>query len=145
MTVLERIYAFGHINLLSTHKTTIELTKAKKLTKKGNCIVGINATKACFDLNPILKEKIYNGKKIKVTLKVDNFQDSFFGFGNKELRLLDKDDIVFRKSSYVCNRTILLNCTKSSNDINRELIAKLKVPGKKLTITFEINDIDENQ
>lgn len=145
MIVLEKIYAYGHENVLSTHKTTIELTKAKKLTKKGNCIIGINATKACFDLDFNLKEKINNGKKIKVTLKIENLQDSFHGFGNKELRLLDKDDIVFRKSSYVCDRTILVNCTKSSNDINRELIEKLKAPGKRLSILFEINEINDDQ
>ncbi|MFX0038442.1 MAG: DUF371 domain-containing protein [Promethearchaeota archaeon] len=138
MTIIDKIYAFGHENILSTHKTTIELTKAKSLTEKGNCIIGINATKACFDLNSSLKEKINIGKKVKVTLKVDDLQDSFYGFGNEKLRLSDKDDIVFRKSGYICNRTILVNCTKSSMEINRELVKKLKIPGKKLILTFEI-------
>ncbi len=145
MTILDKIYAFGHENILSTHKTTIELTKVKNLTRKGNCIVGINATKACFDLNSTLKEKINNGKKLKVTLKIENIQDSFYGFGNKELRLLDKDDMVFRTSNYICNRTVLVNCTKSSNEINRALIEMLKIPGKRITITFELNEINGNQ
>jgi len=145
MTILDKIYAFGHENILSTHKTTIELTKVKNLTRKGNCIVGINATKACFDLNSTLKEKINNGKKLKVTLKIENLQDSFYGFGNKELRLLDKDDMVFRTSNYICNRTVLVNCTKSSNEITRALIEMLKIPGKRLTITFELNEINGNQ
>ncbi len=140
MTILDKIYAFGHENILSTHKTTIELTKAKSLTKKGNCIIGVNVTKACFDLSSSLKQQINNGKKVKVTLKVDNLQDSFYGFGNKELRLLDENDIVFRKSNYICNRTILINCTKSSNEIDPELIEKLKTPGKKLSIIFELNE-----
>ncbi|MFX0003674.1 MAG: DUF371 domain-containing protein [Candidatus Hodarchaeota archaeon] len=145
MTILDKIYAFGHENILSTHKTTIELTKAKSLTKKGNCIIGINATKACFDLSSNLKQQINDGKKVKVTLKVDNLQDSFYGFGNKKLRLLDKKDIVFRKSNYICNRTILINCTKSSNEIDPKLIEKLKVPGKKLLIIFELNELDGKQ
>ncbi len=145
MTILDKIEAFGHENILSTHKTTIELTKVKTLTKKGNCMLGINATKACHDLSSTLKDKITHGKKIKVNLKVDDRQDSFYGLGNKELRLLDKEDIVFRTSSYICDRTILINCTKSSKDINRELVEKLKVPGKKLTIIFEINEMNGNQ
>ncbi|MDX1798829.1 MAG: DUF371 domain-containing protein, partial [Candidatus Lokiarchaeia archaeon] len=115
MTILDKIDAFGDENILSTHKTTLELTKVNTLTKKGNCIIGINATKACYDLSSTLKDKIANGKKIKVNLRVDDIQDSFYGFGNKQLRLLDKEDIVFRKSSYICERTILINCTKSSN------------------------------
>jgi hypothetical protein len=145
MTVLDKIEAFGHENILSTHKTTIEVTKVSNLTKKGNCMLGINATKACSDLSSTLKDKITHGKKIKVTLEVDDFQDSFFGFGNKVLRLLDKEDIVFRTSSYICDRTILVNCTKSSNDIDRELVEELKAPGKKLTIIFEINEMNGNQ
>lgn len=144
MTILDKIYAFGHKNILSTHKTTIELTKDKSLTKKGNCIIGVNAKKACFDLNSNLKQQIKDGKKVKVTLKVDNLQDSFYGFGNKELKLLDKNDIVFRKSNYICNRTILINCTKSSNEINPELIEKLKTPGKKISIIFELNELNGN-
>ncbi|MFX1502888.1 MAG: DUF371 domain-containing protein, partial [Promethearchaeota archaeon] len=51
---------------------------------------------------------------------------------------------VFRKSSYICNRTILVNCTKSSNEVERKLIENLKIPGKKLIITFELNELDGN-
>jgi hypothetical protein len=145
MTVLDKIEAFGHENILSTHKTTIEITKFNALTKKGNCIVGINATKACYDLNSKLKDKIVSGIKIKVTLEVDDIHDSFYGFGNKELKLLDKEDIVFRKSSYISDRTVLINCTKSSNEINRRLIERLKISGRKLSIIFEINETDGNQ
>ncbi len=140
MVILEKITAYGHENILCTHSTTVEITKEKSLTKTGNCIIGINASKACFDLNENLKQKIKNECKIKITLRIENLQDSFFGFGSKELRLLDKSDMVFRKSNFICNRTILINCTKSSNEINRELVEKLKIPGKKLSIIFEINE-----
>lgn len=145
MAILEKVSAYGHENILCTHSTTIEITKEKSVTKKGNCIIGIKASKACFDLNHNLKKKIKDGNKIKITLKLENLQDSFFGFGNKELRLLNKNDMVFRKSNFICDRTVLINCTKSSNEINRELIEKLKIPGKKLSIIFEINERNGNQ
>jgi hypothetical protein len=76
-------------------------------------------------------------------LKVKNLQDSFYGYGNKELKLMDKEDIVFRKSNFISDRTVLVNCTKSSNDINPELIKKLKIPGNRLSLIFEINEINE--
>ncbi|MEE9377854.1 MAG: DUF371 domain-containing protein [Candidatus Lokiarchaeia archaeon] len=145
MVILEKVSAYGHENILCTHSTTIEITKEKSVTKKGNCIIGINASKACFDLNCNLEKKIKDGNKIKITFKLENLQDSFFGFGNKELRLLDKNDMVFRKSNFICDRTVLINCTKSSNEINRELIEKLKIPGKKLSVIFEINERNGNQ
>jgi hypothetical protein len=140
MVILEKITAYGHENILCTHSTTIEITKDKSLTKKGNCIVGIKASKACYDLNNDLKTKIKDGTKFKITLKLDRLQDAFYGFGNKELKLLDKNDMVFRKSEFICDRTVLINCTKSSNEINHELIEQLKFPETKLSIVFEIND-----
>lgn len=140
MTILDKIYAYGHENILCSHKTTIEITKDKDLTKKGNCIVGINASKACFDLDPKLKEAIINENKIKVVLEVDNIKDYFYGFGYRNLTLLSKKDMVFRKSEFISDRTVLINCTKSSNDLKQELIEALKHPGKQLSIQFEIND-----
>ncbi|MFX0035052.1 MAG: DUF371 domain-containing protein [Candidatus Hermodarchaeota archaeon] len=140
MVILEKITAYGHENILCTHSTTVEITKEKSLTETGNCIIGINASKACFDLNENLKQKIKDGNKIKITLKLEDLQDSFFGFGSKDLRLLNKKDMVFRKSNFICDRTVLVNCNKSSNEISRELIEKLKNPGKKLSIIFETNE-----
>ncbi|MFX0000715.1 MAG: DUF371 domain-containing protein [Candidatus Hodarchaeota archaeon] len=145
MVILENISAYGHENILCTHSTTIEITKEKTLTTKGNCIIGINASKGCYDLNQTLKKKIKDGSKIKITLKLGKLQDSFYGFGSKELRLLDKNDMVFRKSNFICDRTVLINCTKSSNEISRELIEKLKIPGKELSIIFEINERNGKQ
>ena len=92
-----------------------------------------------------MKKKIKNQNKIKITIKVENLQDFFYGYGYKELKLLDKNDVVFRKSNYMCERTVLINCTKSSLDLNRVLIEKLRVPGKKITITFEINETNGKQ
>jgi len=106
--------------------------------------MGINASKGCFDLNQNLKKKIKDENKIKITLKLEDLQDSFIGFGSKDLRLLDKNDMVFRKSNFICDRTVLINCTKSSNEINPELIEKLRKPDVKLSIIFEINERNGN-
>jgi len=89
-----------------------------------------------------LKKKIKNQNKVKITMKIDNLQDSFYGYGNKELKLLDKNDVVFRTSNYICDRTVLINCNKSSLDLNRDLIEKLKIPGKKISIIFELNEFN---
>ena len=138
MTIKDIIYAYGHHNILCTHDSTIELTKDKTLTRKGNCILGVNASKACFDLNPELKELIKKGKKVKITIKIENLIENFYGYGHKDLKLLDTKDIVFRKSTYTCNRTVLISCTKSSSDLNRELIEKIKGSKEKFIIILEV-------
>lgn len=137
MELLEEINAYGHKNIMCSHKTTIELTKENHLTIKGNCILGINCSKACADLSSNLKDKIQNGKKIMVTIKVDDLKDQFYGYGNPKLTLLDEKDIVFRKSNFICDRTILINCNKASNELDKKLIEKLKIPGQKITLTFK--------
>ena len=53
-----RIY--GHKNMLAIHKNTLEFTKDKELTKRGDCIVGVNSD---FKIT----KEILNAKKIKIT------------------------------------------------------------------------------
>ncbi len=145
MKILDKIYAYGHQNVLGTHKTTIEITKNPNLTVKGDCIVAVNATKACNDLNLDLKDIIKNGGKFIITFEVDDVKDSFEGLGNIRLSLLDKEDMVFRKSDFICDRTVLINCTKAAKDLNRDLIERLSIPGKKLSITFQVTEINGNE
>lgn len=140
MAILEKIDAWGHESILCTHNTTIAITKDVNLTSRGNCILGVRASKACYDLTPDLKSQIQSEKKFRIILKVDNIQDSFSGFGNKKLILLDRNDMVFRKSDFICKRTVLIKCSKSSNELNRNLINLLKHPEKKLLLYFEVDD-----
>jgi hypothetical protein len=83
------------------------------------------------------------GEKIDVVIKVGDTVDQFYGYGSKNLTLLSKKDLVFRKSNFVCDRTILIKCTKSSSDLNRNLIKKLTNSKNQISITFNGNDVDE--
>lgn len=136
MKRIEEISAYGHQDIQCSHKSTIELTKEGYLTKKGNCILGINCTKACVDVSSELKDLIRKGRKINVIINVDDLEDQFYGYGDPNLTLLDEKEMVFRKSNFICNRTILVKCNKASNELDTKLIDKLKTPGKKITITF---------
>jgi len=140
LKVVEKIHACGHENILCTHNSTIEITKDKILTKNGDCIIGVNASKACNDLTLETKNQIKSGKKFKVILKVDDIQDYFYGFGNKKLRLLDRNDMVFRKSNFICDRTVLINCSKSSIEVKRNLTRNLRKPKTKLLIIFKVDE-----
>ncbi len=143
MKILDEITAFGHENLQCTHSTTIEITKDTSLSKRGNCILGVNASKACSDLNAELKALIQKGKRLKITIKVENLMESFYGYGNIKLTLLNKKDMVFRKSNFICERTVLINCTKSSNDLNRQFINLITNPELEMKIYFELDDSND--
>ncbi len=136
--MLDKIKAEGHQNIRCTHETTIEITKDSFLTKRGNCILGINASKSCVDLNEELKREIKSGKKIKVTIKFGEFNDIFYGYGDKRLSLSNERAMVFRKSTFICDRTVLIRCNKSSKDINRKLLNNLKTPEHAFYLIFEL-------
>jgi len=140
MTILDSINAKGHPLIQCTHTTTIELTKDTYLTKNGTCILGIEASKACYDLNQPLKKKILAGEKITVIIKAGDVIDSFYGFGDKNLTFLSKKDLVFRKSDFICGRTILIKCSKSSNELDRNLLKNLTNSKERFSIIFKIND-----
>ncbi|MHA1670900.1 MAG: DUF371 domain-containing protein [Promethearchaeota archaeon] len=137
MTILERIIAFGHKNVSCIHNSTIEITKENYLTNRGTCVLGINASKGCSDLDLKLKQKIWDGVKIEVVIQVEAFYDKFYGFGSKFLPLSHESDLVFRKSDFICDRTVLINCSKSSRDLNRNLVNGLTSPKKKIKLTFK--------
>ena len=111
--------AFGHRNILGTHETTIEFTKDKCLTKKGNCILGISAD---FKLDKI-KKFIIGKKKVKITLISNNFKDSLTGTINQKFN--DSNEIVIRKSNFKSKRTLIINASKGSIDIDRNLVSNL--------------------
>ncbi len=122
----------GHPNVQSLHPRTIEITKDKKLTLKGDCIIGVNANKSCKDLIPKIKEKIKkNNSAIEIELIVEPYSFIIKGSGNEALLLSNSKDIVLRKSSFICDRTLSLNCNYSSLEIPREIIDSLKNPSKK--------------
>ena len=58
--ISEEVLFTGHSNVQSLHSRTIEITKDKELTLRGDCIIGVNANKSCKDLSDKIKEKIKN-------------------------------------------------------------------------------------
>ncbi len=136
--IKEVIIAYGHKNISALHETTLEITKEKEIGKEADCIIAVNANKACSDLSEEFKIALKSGAKIKVTLEVDNLKDEFFAFGSPALKLTNEKSIVIRKSDYIDDRTLAILSTKSARDIKREIIEKLKNPNQKIIITLEV-------
>ena len=121
----------GHKNVLSLHKKTVEITKEPHLTVNGDCIIGVNAGIACIDLPEKFKKKAQNSNsEITFTIKVGSSSFIIHGKGSEKLTLKHKNDIVLRKSAFVCSRTLAINCDMASDDIPRTMIKKLQKPLK---------------
>ena len=119
----------GHENIRSNHQKTIEITKESNLTPQGDCIVGVNATSSCADLPKDLKDKLKDpNTKVTFSIRVKDHEFIINGMGHPELILTHSDDIVIRKSDFICPRTLAVKCDKASDLLPREMVLLLQNP-----------------
>jgi len=139
----EIITAYGHALVRSTHKTTFEITKEKSLTEKGDCIVAVRSNKSVADLSWDFKEAARNPEaKITITIEAEEEKDTVKAAGDPRLSFTHPTDIVVRKSSYVCSRTLAVKADKAAADLSRKLVEKLRDPSQrvKITLTVEVQN-----
>jgi uncharacterized protein len=130
--VQEEVVFQGHRNVQSLHARTIEITKDPNLTLRGDCIIGVRANKSCWDMSEKLQRLLKDdSSSIVVDIIVGNKSFKINGFGNKRLLLLSKRDIVIRKTSFICERTMVIRCDKASCDIPRDIVLSLQNPETK--------------
>ena len=109
----------GHKNITATHKTTLEFTKDTFLTKKGDCITGINSD---FELKEL--KKFLNSDKIKITITAKGLKDTITATPNKKFS--SSQEMVIRMSEHDSERTFAVRSSKASKHISRLLIRALK-------------------
>ena len=137
MKATEVIHAHGHENILATHTTTFEITKKSSVSKGGNCIIAVGATKSAADLHPRFK-KIARSEsaRITITIEADTIVDFVEAEGEQRLLPLHPTDIVIRMSDYICGRTVAIRADKAAADLSRRLVEKLKSSTQSVTITL---------
>jgi len=137
MRVVEKIEAWGHGNITAENKTTFEITKKNHLTKKGNCIVGIRASKGAYGLSEEFKRLAMRmDARITVILRVDDLREVAKGRGNPQLTFKHSTDLVARKSSYICERTLMIMPDKAAVDFSKVLIQSIKKQNQKIDVTL---------
>jgi len=135
----EKIMALGHENIQANHPTTLMFTKDIHVSKNGDCIVAMTANKSVADLSAQFKEELRKpNAKVTVTIEAGGFREEIKAFGSPKLCLCHPTDIVIRKSDYICNRTLAICADKSSNDLQKALVEKLKDPKQKIKITLRV-------
>ena len=135
--VIEVIYARGHANAQLTHKTTFQITKEAFLSKRGACVIAIAATKGAIDLSSKFKETARREKtRIKVIIEIDNVKEVVKAQGSSRLTFIHPNDLVVRKSGYVCGRTLAINADKAANDLSKKLVEKLQNPEQRVKVTL---------
>ena len=133
----ETINAFGNGNIQAVHPSTLMFTKETHLSITGDCIVAVGADKAATELSLEFKEKLKKpNAKLTVIIEADGSTQQINASGSPKLALTNPTDIVIRKSDYISDRTLAIHADKSSNDLPRELVEKLKDPRQKVNLTL---------
>ena len=133
------IEALGHPNITARNRTTFEVTREDYLTSRGDCIVAINASKGARDLGEEFKQIVKRSDaKITVIIEVSKYKEVVVGRGNPQLILSHPTDMVARKSSYICDRTLMVGADKAAKDFSRDLIREIQNPIRRATITLMV-------
>ncbi|MFC1723282.1 HAD-IA family hydrolase [Nanoarchaeota archaeon] len=122
--------AYGHRNIRAGHKSTLEITKDKDISVKGDCIVGVGAD---FSYSKI-KKMVDSYGELDMRMRCDGVFEQVRFKSNK--KFADKRELVMRLGDFVSDRTLGTNASKSAMMLNRRFVGLLK-KGKKMNVEIE--------
>jgi len=133
-----KFHAYGHQNILGTHKATLEFTKDEEVSLKGDCIVGVNADFELKDLKEFIKGR--ESKKVSITIETSDrkIKESIAAEMNPEFN--SSHELVIRKTDFISERTLAIRANKAAFELNKELIGFLKEKRSKINVIIENKD-----
>ncbi len=138
MPVTEIIHCRGHKNVLGRHKSTFEITKETELSKNGDCIIAVGADKGAMDLSPEFREAISHEEAVlRTTLTCREHSVTIISQGSPGITLTHPTDLVWRRSCFVCSRTIAVYSDHTAALLPREMMAALQ-SGAELVVTLSV-------
>ena len=136
MEAQETIHCRGHPLVLGNHPTTFEVTAEGHLTKNGNCIIGVAADKGCKGLSLAFRQVLCHDDAVLHTrLSCGGITAEVKSRGSSAFTLDHPTDLVWRRSTFVCGRTIGILSDHVAADLPAALIANL-VLGKEMIVNL---------
>src|SRR3989344_1922323 len=124
--------AFGHRNILATHKATLEFTKDCDLSRNGDCIIGVRSNFELDKLKAFLKTKSPDDR-LNIQIMVNGQKFILNATINPDFS--DGHEIVIRRSGFASSRTLAVNSDAGAIDVPRSIIRLLQAPGTEIKIT----------
>lgn len=138
MEAQEFVRCRGHPLVLGTHPTTFEVTREDHLTENGNCIIGIGADKGCAGLSAAFRAMLARDDAVLLTrLECGGVVSEITSRGSVWMTLDHPSDMVWRRSTFVCGRTIGISSDNVAATLPGELIRNL-VLGKEMLVTLTV-------
>jgi hypothetical protein len=136
---VEELLAQGHPNILGTHRMTFEITKDHELSRRGDCVIAVAATKGPRDMSAEFKRAcMQESARITIRLEASGIFEVIQGAGSPNLSFAHPKEMVGRKSSYASDRTVMIRANKAACDLDRLLMEALRSPQTKLTVRVSV-------
>ncbi|MDK2974767.1 MAG: uncharacterized protein PWP08_1138 [Methanofollis sp.] len=137
MKARDVIHCFGHPNVRALHPTTFEVTTEPLLSPAGDCIIGVRADKGAAALDPGLKALLADDRAVVTThLSVRGIETIVRSRGSAGITLDHPTDLVWRRSAFVCGRTVAVGSDTVARTLDRRLV-ELLARGAELVIEIE--------
>ena len=139
MRVVEHLEVWGHMNIRASNRMTFEFTREGHMTLRGDCIVGVKASKGARDLSLEFRELARNPLAlIRIEMVVGDIRAMAVGKGCPDLSFTHPTDLVGRRSTYRCSRTFMIEADKAAGDFPRELVAAMKNPLQRAQVALSV-------
>jgi len=135
-SVKEEIIAHGHPSIDATNLRAIFITKAGEAKENG--VVAVRANKSPKDFKKEIKDALKEARKIEITIEAEGVTDKIIGYGSPALKLSSSEEIAIRKDDFIDGKTVIILADKAANELDQELIEKLRKENTKVKITFEV-------
>lgn len=111
----------------------------ESLTESGDCIIGVASTKGAADLSWDFKRILANDRSHLVTvLSAGGIEVVIRSRGSSLMELDHPTDMVWRRSSFVCGRTVGIFSDSTAETVPRELIGILST-GAEMTVRMTVS------
>jgi len=128
---------YGHKSITAKHRTTLEFTKDKDVSLKGDCIAGIRAGFELSEIRQFIKSS--NSKKIAIIMqaasKSKKIRDKIIAEINPDF--CSNKEMVIRKTDFISKRTFAIKANKAAFELSRDLIEFLKEEKNKIRVIIE--------
>lgn len=119
----EHFSAYGHPCVTATHRSTFEITAEDHLSPAGSCIIAVRSEKGAADLSSALRAVLtVPGSTLTTLLRCADITVTIHSSGSPALCLDHPTDLVWRRSAFICGRTIGIYTGLTAAGLPRELI-----------------------
>jgi uncharacterized protein len=127
MKATETVIAHGHPLVCGTHPTTFEVTTDEGLTLNGDCIIAVGADKGAAALSQEFRDVISrDGSKLITRLVCRDLCIEVRSYGGRGITLEHPTDLVWRRSTFCCGRTVATGSDFVAGTLPREMIQYLR-------------------